>query len=307
MKRSIAIAVMACAFMCAARAGLAQGAATDETGLDVQRLGRVVPGFAARLRGLEPDDTRAYFLLAEEVAAEANTDDEYELARQLFALSYELDRIGSGATTRRASACLALADLSTPRRDRRWLRAIARSLDPRLATPDWSAGGREGISATDAVDAATAIGAVRSGDGAWAWKLLKKDGVRRVFERYGGLITGAGPSEVLSLLETKAELWPCPECHNDRIVSERRDDKLVHRLCNTCNGSPGWEPTSELMLGVLRFETRVLDGVATSWSAQFAADQARPLRDPDPAEVAPAIGVRSDEPYWRDGRWRAEP
>ena len=95
------------------------------------RMETLLPGFADRLRALTPDDANAYHLLAEEVAAEAVGDADFRLAIELHALAYELAPAGSASPLAlRVSCCLAIADLVTVERDRRWLLAVAARLDP---------------------------------------------------------------------------------------------------------------------------------------------------------------------------------
>ncbi len=278
----------------------------------VSALAERLPGLPDRLSSLDPADPVAYLELGEEIAAEASSDAQFGLAERLFVLAFELERVGAiGAsgprTVTRAAACFALADITPSERRARWLRAIARVIDSRYATPDWTGSVDRPLSRRDAFRAAEAIGLVRSGDGARARDLLDRPEVARIFDRYSALLTGAGPSEILSELRAEAARWPCPECRNERVSVKRLNQDVERSLCNYCGGNPGWALSRGGLVANLRFESAMLSGVQRSWGAQLAIDLGAPLRDPDPAEVAPTYRVDPTRPYWRDGRWVSDP
>lgn len=270
-----------------------------------------LPTLSSRLGTLSPDRPEAYFLLAEEVSALARTDAEYLLAERLFVLAFVLDDPDAPRGERRsgqwrAPACLALAAISASDRRARWLLAIAGAVDPRYAQPDWSGAVDPETSPRHRVAAATAVAAVRSGDGALARSLLSRPGVRTLMQRYSALLTGRGPSGVIGELEAEAAKWPCPECRNERLSVKRHTGTIQRSLCNTCLGNPGWPLTRGGLIAALRFESAMLRGVQRSWGAQAAIDLGAPLRDPDPAELAPTYRVDPSAVYWRDGAWVAE-
>lgn len=278
----------------------------------VSELAERLPDLPQRLTALDPSDPLEYLELGEEIAAEAATDAQFGLAERLFVLAFELERSererspGSRGATR-AAACFALADITPSERRARWLRAIARVIDPRYATPDWTGSVDRPLSRRDAFRAAEAIGLVRSGDGARARDLLDRPEVARIFDRYSALLTGAGPSEILSELRAEAARWPCPECRNERVSVKRLNQDVERSLCNYCKGNPGWALSRGGLVANLRFESAMLSGVQRSWGAQLAIDLGAPLRDPDPADVAPTYRVDPTRPYWRDGRWVSDP
>ena len=263
------------------------------------------PDLDSRLTALEPNTPEAYFLLAEEVAALAVTDADFDLAEHLFVLTFELDRAAArGAPTRlAASACLALASITPSERRARWLAATAAVVDPRYAQPDWSGVASPAPSRADLVAAAQALGDIRAGRGTLARDILSRQGVRDVFDRYSALLTGTGPSNVLVELDSEAARWPCPECRNERISVKRHTGTIERSLCNICRGNPGWDLSREGLIATLRFESAMLGGLHRSWGAQLAIDLGAPLRDPAPEEVAPTYGVDPASPYWRNGRW----
>ena len=270
-------------------------------------------GLGERLSALEPSEPEGYFLLGEEVAAEAMTGAERALARRLHALAFGLaSRQDRGDDRLRASAALALADLARTDEDRAWLRAIARSLRPpesgAAAAP--GAGGSRAagsISREAGHDAARALGLLRSGDGREAGRLLARDEVEGLLERYSGLITETGPVGLMHTLRTEARSWPDDTCRDKRYivaqVTRNGEQTREIQLCPVCGGSPGWAPEPEIFRGTLRLESKLLDGVQRSWSAQLAADGGAVLRDPDPENLPASLGYEVARSVWRGGRW----
>lgn len=266
----------------------------------------------ARLESLSPADPRAYLLLGEEVYAEATTPDQEALARTLYVLAFELDRRrqAAGASVDpglAASACLALADLSRLEEDRRWLVALARSIDRRYASPDWSRAAQPTYSGVAGFRAAEFLGLVRSGDGHRARDLLSDPEVAQVLLEYQGMIGGIGSSGMLRETMLQARQWPCRQCGNARLTRLGETNPPRRGICPTCRGNPGPALTRDELIAQLRFESGLLDGIQSSWSAQMTLDQGAPLREPSPAELAPTLGVDPDSPYWRKGRWVSLP
>jgi hypothetical protein len=260
----------------------------------------------ARLAGLLPEDPEAYFLLGEEIIAEPVGKAEEDLARQLFALAFELDRSDGSPSWIAPSSCLALASIARLESDERWLRALANRLDPRYAAPVWRGrGGAEGISEAS-LRAAEAVGEARAGWGVQASMLLDKPGVREVLGRYGRLMGFSSSTGALWQVEQWSREWPCRECGNERVVFRPNTDPPSYRECYTCRGNPGPTLSREQLVAHLRFESRLLEGISRSWGAQLALDGGAPLREPVAEELAAVMGVSVERPYWRAG-WVANP
>lgn len=257
----------------------------------------------SRLASLAPERPEGYFELAEEVADEVRSPEDLALARTLYVLAFELSRREGASSPLAASACLGLAHLERLRSDRRWLVALASTQDPRYATQDWNVEAGSASSTEVALRAATALGLARTGESRQAQDLLSKPGVMPLLQEYERAIGTTGLAGALSRLEKHLKSWPCPECQNRRILSRQTDAGLEHRLCGTCGGNPGPALSNDELVGQLAFEAVLLKGIQRSWAAQIAVDQGVPLRDPDPAELAPTYRVDPTKPYWRDGRW----
>jgi hypothetical protein len=261
--------------------------------------------WADRLALLRPGDPDGYFRLGEEVVARASQPADVRLARELFVLAYELDRRTGGRSGLMGASCIALADIAPLRQDRRWLLAMARSTDARY-TPAGVATGRHAAAtlAPGAASAATALGQTRSGDGAAARQALANPDVLEVLRGYDAALAGGGRGGVERILRM-AEAWPCPECRNARVIKLPGSNPARYRVCGTCEGNPGPKLSREELLTLLRVESWILDGEQKTWAAQIAADEGAPLHDPEPAELAPVLGVDASKVYWRGGGWSA--
>lgn len=268
----------------------------------------VTADLAARLSALSPADPRAYLLLGEEVAAEATRPREEALARTLYVLAFELDRRrresgAAGDPGLAASACLALADLSRLEEDRRWLVALARSIDRRYASPDWSRAAQPTYSGEAGFQAAEYLGLVRSGDGHRARNIRENAEVAHVLTEYERMVGGLGSSGMMHEVEQQSRQWPCVQCGNQRITTLGETIPPRKGLCPTCFGNPGPRLSRAQLIAQLRFESGLLDGIQTSWAAQMTLDQGAPLREPSAGELAPTMGVDGDAAYWRSGVW----
>jgi hypothetical protein len=268
---------------------------------------RSVPGFSERAAALSPAEPEAYLLLGEELAAEAVTDEDIALARQLLAMAVDsaLRQPQSDHVT--ATACTALAAYAVGDADQRWYRAIAESFRLDRAATDWAGSVDPPLSRASLLDAAEMLDAVRAGNGVRARRLLDRPDVRRVIERFGPMIAGESGRNLLDRLEGHAGRWPCTQCRNRRVVSEIIDEFPSTFICPTCQGDPGWNPPPAVLVGMLRFEALALGSIQRSWGAQFAVDRGLPLRTPDAQAVAGRVGVSFEKPYLIDGVWSQTP
>ncbi|MAY75822.1 MAG: hypothetical protein CMJ31_14110 [Phycisphaerae bacterium] len=293
---------MAITLLIASASAPAQTAA-EANAARLESLRAVFPQLASRLSTLTPDGPEAYLELGEELLAEARTDAEFGFVAELFAHAYSHARENDPALAN--SACLALTEVTSSPRDVVWLRLIAGIVDP--SRRGWGRPQGVELDPALALDAAGVISALRAADGVTAKRLLGRRAIRSVIQSNAGLMTSAGRTEVLSELDSQAELWPCPTCQNERIVNRRVGDRIVAELCPTCNGAPGWKPGAGTLTGQLRFEAVMLGEYDRSWAAQFAVDLGAPLRDPDPDELPAVFGVDPAMPFWRGGRWSSTP
>lgn len=258
-----------------------------------------------RLAELRPAEPQGYFLLGEEVADAASADPALlPTARTLFVLSLELDRRRGGSALA-SSACLALADLERKDSDRRWLRALASSLDRRYAATDWSVSAGRTAPDETAYKAASTLGLVRAGEGKMAEKLFNEAGVASMLTEFERMIGTTEATGALHRLSKAMQVWPCPECGNERILWGPGESGPQARLCPSCGGNPGPRMSEEEFIAQLRFEAMLLSGIQRSWAAQVVTDQGAPLRDPDPSELAPIYSVDPSRTLWRHGRWTA--
>jgi len=279
-----------------------------------------IPNLEARLEALSPDDPEAYFLLGEEVAAEIPVSPAARtLAQQLFVLAYELNRAAEGADpalTR--SICLALASTidagegsgqkatraAAAASDRRWLLALARSLDADRVVPEFEAAPPGASRRDTALDVATVLGYARSGEGRRAEQLLQRPGVAEMLTQYEALLSAPGLETGAAAIRRYIAQWPnCPECRNRRAVTRPGEGGGTTTICYTCRGNPGPRLSDEEILLQLRLEAALLSGIQRSWAAQVSADSGAPLRDLDPSELAATFNIDPSRTLWRNGAW----
>lgn len=265
---------------------------------------------AERLSSLRPDAPLEYFELAEELLADPLTVDDREIARRLFVLALVCShRSDAGPRSSLdpdwlpASACLALASIAQTEQERRWLRAVAGTLAPADARLAVQRQHESRMVDSAAIELSGALGALRFGDGRRAAKILEKPEVAALLLRYERLLSPGGLPGGAARVRALIDRHPaCPECRNRRFV---KDKEGVH-LCPSCGGRPGPALENEELVGQLRLESLLLNGVQRSWAAQVVADDGAPLRELDVASVTEAYQVDPAKVVWRDGRW-AEP
>lgn len=264
----------------------------------------------ARLAALTPDDPRGYFELGEEVADTATTVREVSLARTLYVLTFELDRAAQNKQRLAGPACVALAALPGMSRERSWLLAMAGTVDRRyamLASGESGADPERSLSPQTALDASTLLGYYRAGYSSAAERLLEKPEVRHALDVYERMLRPFGVRGEVDRIERELALWPCRECRNERFVRYGNSTPPEYRRCPACKGHPGPTLSTDEVVAQLRFESRVLRGIHTSWAAQLVVDENAPLRDPDPQELAPTFDVDPAKCVWRKGAWTAKP
>ncbi len=268
-----------------------------------------IPDLNARLAALKPTNPVDYFRLAEEVAEEREADGARGLARRLYILAFELDRQSEPPTGLAASACLGLAALTTIQSEKRWLRALASQYEPPRPSEDHPGAALRidppAVPERAALQVASALGAVRGGEGARANAMLRRPGLWPVIEANETMLPG-GISRLRELIST----WPsCPECHNRRLIIKplAPGGPPSPRLCPTCGGMPGPVLPPAELLGQLRLEAALLRGIHRLWSAQIQADGGEPLRDPRAEDVALIFRVDANAVLYRNGKWVPEP
>jgi hypothetical protein len=304
MRTLLVALLLAGALIAGAAAPLADGAGESQP-QPTPIPARTPDEFKDRLAALNPAEPSGYFLLAEEVADGANDQERAALAQTLYALAFELYR-AAGDNQRAASCAIGLASTERLERSRRWLQAVAGALDRRYALPDWAVAATGSISDETALKAATVLGLARAGEGRDARKLFDQPGVADLMRRYERAMGSTGETGSLSRLEKYMDAWPCKECGNQRVVGRPGEKGPELRLCPTCKGNPGPRLTQEEYIAQLRFEAALLNGIQRSWAAQITVDEAAPLRDPDPAEVAATYGVDASHAFFRAGKWESK-
>ncbi len=282
----------------------AQPSANVERAATGDLAAAVTPDVRARLERLSPSNPELYFESAKSSWTLPTTRAAFSWARQLYVLAYHLDRARGGHQLA-SQACLAIAQLNDNEKDRRWLLSLAVLLDRRQVRPEWIRRADESASSQTSYLAATVLGLVRAGEGYAARTRLAEPGVAALLTSYERLLSATGDTGAVRWIEREAGRWPCPECHNQRIVKKGGGKDSIVKLCTTCGGNPGPKLNNAALVAQLRFESRLLNGIQRSWAAQAWSDQGAPLRDPDPEELPKQFDVDPERTLWRDGRWVA--
>ncbi len=259
------------------------------------------------LTALNPQEPQEYLLLGEVIADQATTEADRRLAAQLLCLAFEAARGKPAQRSVAGAAAMALTDLDGTEKTKRWLTAMARTVDPSRAEPQWLAKPAPASPDSSQYQIATVLGMVRSGDGAQARTLLAKREVHESLAAMDRLLSSSGVAGGLSGLEREAAKWACPTCGNKRVVRKQGVTPPEYRACTNCGGAPGPALSNEDLIGQLRLESLLLQGLQRSWAAQAATDRGEPLIDPDPAALCAAFQVDPAKFYWREGQWCATP
>lgn len=221
-----------------------------------------------RLEALSPDNPTAYFNLAEEIADEAETDADRDLARHLFKLAGVLDADHLGR-----SACIALADLEGYADEKRRLLALARLLDRRIAEPNWLQHAESATTDTAAILALTkAFSYYRRGQGSRAITALQDGNADWLLAEYADAIGGEARFRENAKRYKNGEATP---------VKEQRD-----------------------LNAMLRLEAALLAGDQNrTWSGDLLLNRGRILVEVDPERLPEALGVDPSRSIYRNGNW----
>jgi hypothetical protein len=283
-----------------------------------------IRGLSARLTNLDPATPERYLQLAEELAAETHLREARELARQLFARAFELDRLlvanrkSDGALAR--SAALGLASLEANPDRAAWLSACARLVAQQGASLDAGLSRQTVapalLSPIVAADLGSALSLARNAEGRQAERYLSRPGVRQALEMWEDVLSQGTRNNLSGQVNSWMQQWPrCRTCGNRRIVpgtqtpgSKRATDedrKPQAILCPQCQGNPGPAMSGEQLTDIVRGEALLLRGVYRSWAAQILVDGASSYRPPRPERLLMELGIDPQAMVYRGGKWIA--
>ncbi len=269
------------------------------------RIGTGVADLEGRLTSLTPSRPMDYFLLAEEVASEIDTEEGRALARRLFVLAYALSNAGvdDQQVEFARSVCLALAEenLLADDDERQFVLALSAAIggSAELVTP--SPVQRSSTEGMDiALSLATALGEYRAGRFQESLALLVQPEVRALLAQHAPLLRNLGV--MLRDIESRPN---CRECRNRRIVRDDVNPDARYRLCRICGGDPSPALAPIDFIALLRTESLLLGATDASWSAQLSSGRIEPFVDVDPARLPERLGVPTDRTIWREGGWVA--
>ena len=258
-----------------------QGGAED-MGIDLEPM----------LESLDPGRPLSYFELAEELAYEAQRDDERQVARELALMAWLLsDADPDAGLDLSRSAALLLADLATDGADRARFRQLAGITTPRE---------RGSLSAADAV-VLRAIGAVRRGE----WALLRE--LRRSTDIVAQLRDAGVPGDDVALFESLLQRY-ADEPERSRTV--RRQElgpnpgyRNVVNPENEGDPSPRLSPSQHELL--LRVDAAILRAYAESLGESLVLTGNAPTRVWTLGDLAREYGLATDrvDLELTDGGW----
>lgn len=259
--------------------------------------------YRSRLEALTPERPREYLELAEEVADSSATAEARRLVVELYTLAFAIDLNDGGDRRLAASACKGLASVPGNGRYAAWLRALGARLSPDASPPASTRPSSGGSSESLAYRVSLVLGYIRSGDGGLARQLLAKPEIAAAMETIDRLLAQLGVSTGAAGLAREAARWPCPDCSNERIQRRPQTNPPSWRVCPLCGGLPGERLTNAELIGHLRAESFLLEGVQKSWAAQITTDQGAPLIDPIPENLPKVFGVDPARHFFRKDAW----
>jgi hypothetical protein len=266
----------------------------------------IVDDLEARLAVLHPEEPLAYFLLAEEIAYEAERDSDVDLAVRLFVLAMHLDAEDGEGTHLARSSCIALRDLTTDEDLHRLLAGLEAYYAnaplaeiQQMATSPYDVG--PAGSWNDVEAALQALSEYRLGLGRSAAAMLRRPSVYAILKPYE--VALGSLDEVITWC-TRHPI--CRQCSNQRVLPQGRggEDTVEPRLCPTCQGTPGPTLSADDLDDQLRLELALRQGRFGAWSVQLSVEGGTPLRPVDLQAVAELLGVDLSRSVWREGDWR---
>lgn len=224
-----------------------------------------VDQWTSRLEALDPARPMDYFELAEEVADQADDDEQRELARHLFALAGALDANRLGR-----SAALALADMEHDQTAKRRLLALATLLDAhRSRTSGLSL--HQQPSTESVLTLCEALSLYRTGRGPQALSAVEQNNAMQLLQQYGHLLPGG-----YNQFQQDCRIY------RNNLAPTLSDGELAR---------------------LLRLEAALLAASQRSWSSDLLITGSAPLIEVDPQRIADALRVDVTRSVYRDGGW----
>lgn len=273
-------------------------------GLGAVSIDDQVQGIEAQLGELRPSDPGQYLRLGEELLLFGTDEQSSRLGVELLVRAVVLgDRSNQPSVA--SSACIALSDLAIDERDRRWMWDLAYLLDP-SREGEWIRAQKmdRGDSQTD-LDAVRCLFAIRYHQLPIGEELFADREVReRILQ--AGESAGVRRGELVDLLEREIQRGNSDACRGRLYIAER--GAPGRRLaCPDHLRALGMLSNDEDLRVYLRVEM-ALSGIRTdSWGGAVSMSQDQVVKLPSVADLAARLGVRSDEVFYREGRWVATP
>lgn len=272
-------------------------------GLGVALVDEQIKSVEDRLGELRPSRPADYLQLGEELLLFGNDEQSSRLGVELLVRAVVLGERNNQPGIA-SSACIALSDLAIDERDRRWMWDLAYLIDPRREGEWIQAQMNRGETQTDQ-DAARCLFAIRYHQQPIGEELFMDPDVReRILQ--AGEAAGVSRGELKSLLQREIERGNSDTCRGRLYIAER--GAPGRRLtCPDHLRALGLLSNDEDLRVYLRVEMS-LSGIRTdSWGGAVSMSKDQAVKLPSVAELEARMGVRSDEVFYRDGRWVATP
>ncbi|MGJ8635735.1 MAG: hypothetical protein ACSHX5_02690 [Phycisphaerales bacterium] len=260
-------------------------------------------GLEDRLAVLHPSRSAEYLRLGEELLLFTNDEQSSRLGVELLVRAVVLGERNNQLSVA-SSACIALSDLATDDRDRRWMWDLAYLIDP-TREGEWIQAQKDRVQTQVDEDAERCLYAIRYHQQPSGEELFHDPDVReRILQ--AGEAAGVSRGELLGLLEREIELGKSDTCRGRLYIAER--GAPGRRLtCPDHLRALGMLSNDEDLRVFLRVEMS-LSGIQTdSWAGAVSMAKDRAVKLPSVADLAARLGVRSDEVFYREGRWVATP
>jgi len=272
-------------------------------------FGACVLGTAPSLRlspgSLDPGDPGAYLASGEWVLIHARDAAQRDLAREILAraLVYAHE---DGRSRIASSAAIALASSMDDRDGRRFYWDLALAIDP-SRLPEWEAARRGRLAEDRELDAMAlrCLSSVRLHDMPTGADLF---GRARVASRIRSLASAHGfdPDAMIALIAREIESARSDACRGRLFVGDRssRGDRVV---CPDHLRGVGLAANDRELAMFLTLEAALIGADATGWQGAWAMGGNSAASVPSVDRAIDRLGVRPDLPFYRDGRWVADP
>ncbi len=265
-----------------------------------QQLGRLGPG-----------NLDGYLRIGEQLGADAQTDQQRDLAMQTLTIGIGLAQRAGNAKLA-ASMCIALASVEPDPVMASSLWDLAYMLDPDRR---WAWVAHRDAKARESAqlrrDAARAVYAARFHDPQLATELFGKKAVRETL-RQGAHQAGLDPVAIDRLLFAMIADASEDDCRGRVFVTQRNDGEVRRVVCGDHRRPIGAGPDDESLRQLIKLELVLLDALWSptnrdAWEVSAYLEMDGAMGDVSVSSIVAHYRVDLTRPYWRGDRWASSP